>query len=68
MPVNNDISSSAAKSYAGPIFDADTHIWEQDFSFMERYLPDALKKDWLVARKVGQGTLPASAQRPSCRK
>jgi len=53
MPVNNDISSSAAKSYAGPIFDADTHIWEQDFSFMERYLPDALKKDWLVARKVG---------------
>lgn len=53
MSLSAHASPSTPKSYVGPIFDADTHIWEKDFSFMECYLPDAVKKDWLVARKIG---------------
>ncbi|SKC01226.1 amidohydrolase family protein [Sphingopyxis flava] len=47
------IDELGAPTYGGPIFDADTHIQEQDFSFFERYLPEKFQKDWLPARKYG---------------
>lgn len=43
-----------APSYTGPIFDADTHIQEKDFSFFEKYLPEKYHKDWLVSRRFGK--------------
>ena len=39
--------------YTGPIFDCDSHIWERDFDFLNKYLPRDLHAEWLVARKVG---------------
>ena len=43
----------AQPTYDGPIFDCDSHIWERDFDFLRKYLPQELQADWLVARKVG---------------
>lgn len=40
-------------SYDGPIFDADTHIHEPDFSFFAKYLPEKFHKDWLVSMRHG---------------
>jgi len=42
-----------APVYNGPIFDADTHIQEKDFSFFKKYLPEKYHADWLPARKHG---------------
>lgn len=39
--------------YSGPIFDADTHIYEKDYSFFREYLPREYHKDWLLERKYG---------------
>lgn len=39
--------------YEGPIFDADTHIHEKDFSFFRKYLPEKFHKDWLVDYRHG---------------
>ena len=39
--------------YSGPMFDADTHIHEPDFSFFEKYLPEKYHKDWLVSMRHG---------------
>lgn len=44
---------NTAPTYDGPIFDGDTHIQEKDYSFFEKYLPEAFHTDWLPARKVG---------------
>ena len=41
------------KGYDGPIFDADTHIQEKDWSFLPGYLPKKYHQDWLIQRKVG---------------
>lgn len=40
-------------SYDGPMFDADTHIHEPDFSFFAKYLPEKYHKDWLVSLRKG---------------
>ncbi|CAN7193195.1 amidohydrolase family protein [Phenylobacterium sp. LjRoot225] len=40
-------------TYEGPIFDCDSHIWERDYDFLRKYLPQDLHAEWLVARKVG---------------
>jgi predicted TIM-barrel fold metal-dependent hydrolase len=39
--------------YGGPIFDADTHIVEDDFDFFKDYLPRQYHEAWLPSRKVG---------------
>ena len=39
--------------YEGPIFDADTHIHEKDFSFFKKYLPEEFHEDWLIDTKYG---------------
>ncbi|HET9629545.1 MAG TPA: amidohydrolase family protein [Novosphingobium sp.] len=44
---------TTAPHYDGPIFDADSHIQEKDYSFCERYLPKEFHKDWLPQRKYG---------------
>lgn len=46
-------AGSDAPRYDGPIFDADTHIQEKDFSFFKKYIPDQFHKDWLIDRKYG---------------
>lgn len=46
-------SADRIPTYRGPIFDADTHIQEKDFSFFQKYLPEKYHKDWLPARKHG---------------
>jgi predicted TIM-barrel fold metal-dependent hydrolase len=40
-------------AYTGPVFDADTHIVEQNFDFLKEYLPKPLHADWLLSAKVG---------------
>ena len=40
-------------SYAGPIFDCDSHVHEHDFDFFKEYLPKKYHEKWLLARKVG---------------
>lgn len=46
-------SDSVSPVYSGPIFDADTHIQEQNFDFFKKNIPEHLHKDWLPARKYG---------------
>lgn len=45
--------SAATPSYAGPIFDADSHIQERNFDFMAQYTPKKFHEDWLVQSKHG---------------
>jgi predicted TIM-barrel fold metal-dependent hydrolase len=40
-------------AYDGPIFDADTHIVEENFDFFKDYLPKPLQQDWLLTAKQG---------------
>jgi predicted TIM-barrel fold metal-dependent hydrolase len=40
-------------TYTGPIFDADTHIHERDYSFFARYLPAEFRERWTIDRKTG---------------
>lgn len=40
-------------AYTGPIFDGDTHIYEQPDSW-SRYLPKQYEKDWGFNWKVGK--------------
>jgi predicted TIM-barrel fold metal-dependent hydrolase len=40
-------------TYAGPIFDSDTHIVEDNFEFFKDYLPQKYHEQWLPAKKVG---------------
>lgn len=49
-----DEGKAPAPRYTGPIFDADSHIQEKDFSFMAEYLPKKFHKDWLVQTKYGE--------------
>jgi predicted TIM-barrel fold metal-dependent hydrolase len=45
-------------SYDGPIFDADSHIREKDWSFFRKYLPEKYWADWLMAsHALPDGTL-----------
>ena len=37
--------------YNGPIFDADSHIQELNFSMMAKYLPEKYHEDWLIQSK-----------------
>lgn len=48
-PVGQEITPA---TYSGPIFDADTHLREKDWSFFKKYLPEAYKADWLVEPRV----------------
>jgi predicted TIM-barrel fold metal-dependent hydrolase len=41
-------------TYDGPIFDADTHIVEQNLDFFKDYLPKRYHADWLPAGKIGK--------------
>lgn len=43
----------SVQSYDGPIFDGDTHIHEINFDFMEKYMPEEYKKDWLLSFRHG---------------
>lgn len=52
MTSANVAHSGQATTYQGPIFDADSHIREKDWSFFEKYLPEQYKRDWLVRPKV----------------
>jgi predicted TIM-barrel fold metal-dependent hydrolase len=51
----NTLASSRNKSrlsapvYNGPIFDADSHIQERDFTFMGQYLPKKFHEKWLIS-------------------
>lgn len=38
-------------AYSGPIFDADTHIMEDNYDFFLKYLPARFHADWLPSRK-----------------
>jgi predicted TIM-barrel fold metal-dependent hydrolase len=40
-------------AYDGPIFDADTHIIEENFDFFKEYLPKPLHAQYLLAPKTG---------------
>jgi predicted TIM-barrel fold metal-dependent hydrolase len=40
-------------TYLGPIFDADTHIHEKDYSFFRQYLPPEYRERWTIDRKTG---------------
>jgi len=51
--MESTLTTTPAKTYDGPIFDADSHVIETDFEFMKRYLPAELHAEWLVARKHG---------------
>ena len=48
-----ELESGVRRTYNGPIFDCDSHIWERNFDFMKEYLPAPLHADWLVARRQG---------------
>ena len=48
-----ELEAGSRRSYSGPIFDCDSHIWERNFDFMQEYLPKALHAEWLVARRQG---------------
>lgn len=41
--------------YDGPIFDADTHIQEKDWTHFERYLPKKYWKEWLPQARSEEG-------------
>ena len=47
-----DKDDNRASVYSGPIFDADTHIWETPDAFT-KYFPADLKADWGVEAKKG---------------
>lgn len=44
--------ADVAAAYTGPIFDADTHIWETSDAFT-KYFPADLKEDWGIEKKHG---------------
>ena len=46
------VSSETSRRYQGPIFDADTHLYETPDAFT-RYMPTALKERWGLHYKVG---------------
>ena len=39
-------------AYAGPIFDCDSHIVEEDFDFFDEYMPQQYK-EWMPVRRAG---------------
>jgi predicted TIM-barrel fold metal-dependent hydrolase len=51
--MSTNTAREQAPVYRGPIFDGDTHIQENDLSFMADYLPKQYHAKWLPARKYG---------------
>ena len=45
--------SPHTKTYDGPIFDSDTHLYEPDLEFFKEYLPKQYQDKWLLQKKVG---------------
>jgi predicted TIM-barrel fold metal-dependent hydrolase len=50
--IATDLDASRKEVYSGPIFDADTHVWETPDAFT-KYFPADLKDDWGIAAKHG---------------